>query len=112
MKEPQQRTRGGRPRAALHTLCRECRKRVVTSRFAIAAGVGADTTVLMVARVPFTLVTACSARLGARLQNRAGELRFEFSLSAEDPTCGVANVAAIEAECARPVKAVGLPESH
>jgi hypothetical protein len=54
--------------------------------------------VLVVVRVPFTLVTACPACLGARLHNRAGELGLKFGLSAEDPACGIADVAAVEAE--------------
>jgi hypothetical protein len=53
---------------------------------------------LVVGRMPFTLLGADAARLGASLHHRSCEFRLELGLPAEDVSGGDAHVAAVQAQ--------------
>src|SRR5262245_26603413 len=53
---------------------------------------------LVMVRVPFTLLGTDATCLEARLDDRARELRHELGLPAEDPACREADVVAVLAE--------------
>jgi hypothetical protein len=76
-------------------LCGEHAQGVLTRLLAPTAGLGTYTAMLVVVRVPFTLLAAGATRLEARFDNAARKLRHEFRLPAENPSSGSADVAAV-----------------
>jgi hypothetical protein len=59
---------------------------------------GADAAVLVMLRVPLTLVAAAPASFDASLKSSAGDLGDELGLPAEDTTCRDADVTAVVAK--------------
>jgi hypothetical protein len=77
---------------------RHRRKDIIAGLRAAAAGLCADTAMLVVLGVSFALLAADLARLGTRLENPPGQLRFETGLPGEDAPQRAAHVSAVEIE--------------
>src|SRR5213592_881991 len=76
-------------------LRRERAQCVLTRLLAPAARLGTDAAMLVMVRVPLTLLGTRAARLEARLHNAAREFRHELRLPAQNPSGRNADVAAV-----------------
>jgi hypothetical protein len=83
------------PRSREPALGRERTQSVLTRLLASAARLGADTAMLVMVRVPLTLVGTPATRLNARLHNSAREFRHELRLPAQNSSGRNADVAAV-----------------